>query len=62
MLKNGGQMTKHEIVTFKKGDRLFSPTQGYVTIEDVRGYGSSKEFCIEIGGKKVWYKSSQLKG
>ena len=46
---------KREQIAFKKGDKLFSPKYGYVTIEDVRGYGNQKEFAIEIEGEKIWY-------
>lgn len=53
---------KREQIDFKKGDKLFSPTQGYVEIVAVRGYGMKKEFAIEIEGEKVWYSAAQLKG
>ena len=53
---------KREMIDFKKGDRLFSPTQGFVEIVATRGYGAKKEFCIEVEGEKVWYNASQLKG
>jgi hypothetical protein len=53
---------KREQVAFKKGDKLFSPKYGYVTIEGVRGYGLKKEFMIDIAGEKVWYTASQIKG
>ena len=53
---------KREQIDYKKGDKLFSPTQGYVTIVATRGIGSKKEFCVEIAGEKVWYSHTQLKG
>ena len=53
---------KREQIDFKKGDKLFSPTQGFVTILAVRGYGDKKEFQIEVGDEKVWYPARQLKG
>jgi hypothetical protein len=53
---------KREIIAFKKGDKLFSPQHGFVTIENVRGYGMKKEFMIDVGGEKVWYSAMQLKG
>jgi len=53
---------KREQIDFKKGDKLFSPKYGYVTIEATRGYGMKKEFMIEVAGEKVWYSGQQLKG
>jgi len=53
---------KREQIAFKKGDKLFSPQHGYVTIEGVRGYGLKKEFMIVVGDEKVWYTASQIKG
>jgi hypothetical protein len=53
---------KREVVDFKKGDKLFSPQHGYVTIIATRGFGVKKEFCVEIGGEKVWYSKERLMG
>jgi hypothetical protein len=54
---------KREQINFKKGDKLFSPKYGYVTIINVRGSGREKEFMIDIGdGEKRWYLASQIKG
>jgi hypothetical protein len=53
---------KREKIDFQKGDKLFSPTQGFVTIIGTRGFGSKKEFCIEIAGEKVWYPKEKLIG
>jgi hypothetical protein len=52
---------RREMINFKKGDKLFSPKYGYVTIEATRGIGSKKEFMIEIGGIQVWFSGNQLK-
>lgn len=53
---------KREKIYFQKGDKLFSPQHGFVTIQDTRGYGGNREFCIDIAGEKVWYNARQLKG
>ena len=52
--------TKREQISFKKGDKLFSPKYGYVTIEAVRGHGLNKEFMIDVGGEKRWYPARQI--
>jgi hypothetical protein len=51
---------KREQPLYKKGDKLFSPKYGFVTIENTRGHGNAKEFMIDIAGEKVWFPARQI--
>lgn len=44
----------------KKGDKLFSPTHGFVEVEDIRGKGKDREFKISILDQEYWLPLSKI--
>jgi hypothetical protein len=44
----------------KIGDKIFSPQNGLLEIEKIRGTGRGKEVCFSILGKEYWIPAYKI--
>ena len=47
--------------TVKIGDELFSPTYGFIRVEEFRGNGKDKEFKISLLDEEYWLPVSKIR-
>jgi len=49
-------------MALKVGDELFSPQNGFVRVEALRGKGKGKEFMFKVLDKEYWVLVSKVQG